>query len=244
MQFKVITVTMLLCLSIASACTTPKPPPSLNLQYTPATQGPKNNNFTVAIINPVVTVTPPNDNSDKEPGPADTIPYIYTSDYAPRLQKAILFDLEKILKAKGLIVNQSFDSIDQVMPEDKRKIVLLVALTFDGSPQVTNVQNIYRYPTGTTHITNTGTIQLTGTVSVEFIEPRSMNKIMTKTFDINSLSLHDSVEYEDQADAQEKCIELLNEVYPVLMRKVEKEINVGILVKELNNIKNLNDNSR
>jgi hypothetical protein len=243
MQLQAISVLMLLLISAVSACTAPKPAPSLNFHYTPNTQVDKGNRMTVAMINPDVTGTPANDNSDKEPGPADTIPYAYTNDYALRLKKSMLYDFENILKAKGFLINQSFDSTTQVSAEEKQKIDLFIAPTFDGGPLVTNNQTIYHYPTGTVLITNTGTIRLIGTVTVEFIEPQSMEKIMIKTFNIDSLGLSNSAEYQDQADALEKCMELLNEVYPVLMAKVEKEISKDTLQKLLNNIKNRN-NSR
>ena len=240
MNFRFIALSLLLFLS---ACLAPKPAPSLNLQYTPAAQPMREQNITVALVKTRILGSPMNDNSDKEPGPADTIPYTYDNDYAPRLQQAMAIDIEKILRAKGFTVKQSFDSLDQVPFEDKRKVDLIVVSTFDMGPQVTNTQKIYHYPSGTNPVINTGTVELVGTVSVVFLEPLTMEKVMTKTVDVTSLNSNRPVEYQKQTEASYGFIELLNRVYPRLMAQVEKSINAYDLQTALKKMKPLGGNN-
>jgi hypothetical protein len=243
MRFRVASTALLFFSLILTSCT-PKPAPSLNLQYTPGPPTDKGKSISVSVINPYVIGTPANDNADKEPGPADTIPHVYTSDYTLRLQKAMLSDFENIFRVKGFTINQSFESVDQIPQEEIQKTDLLIAPTFDGGPLVTNNQTIYRYPTGTILVANIGTIQIIGTLTVEFIDPKSMKKIMTKTVYTDSFGSSFAAEYQNEGEAQEKCMELLNEAYPVLMRRAEKEINVDNLLKALKDIRLLNENRR
>jgi hypothetical protein len=239
MWLRFITVSVLLSLS---ACSTPQPAPSLNLSYTPAVRSTRGNSITVALVKPLFTGTQQvNDNSDKEPGPPDAIAQIYNNNYSQRLQNALLASIENILSARGFIINLSFGTFDQIPLTDKQKIDLIVLTTFDLGPLVTNNQTIYQYPTGTRLVTNVGTVELIGTLTVEFVDPLSKTKVMTKTVDVTSLSSNAPVEYNDQTEAGDKFIELLNRIYPRLMARVEKEINTNDLQEALKNFKRLKE---
>jgi len=230
---------ILLTLFLLPACAGPQPAPSWNLSYTPpAHHAVFRDTISILLIKPVFTgLQQVSDNENEQPGPADTIAQAYNTDFCLRLQEAIQTDMEKIFKIKGITAIHVADSVEQLMPGDKQKADIVVATSFSFGPQINNSQTIYRYFGGESIVANTGTLQFAGTVTVEFFDPRSSNKIFTRTVDAASLSANTTVEYENQSEAEKKFKDQLSRIYPGLMEKIEKSITADDLQVVLKKIR-------
>jgi hypothetical protein len=227
MQLRLVVLAMLF---IVPACMAPLPTPTLELKYAPTSLTTPSNNITLTLIKPRYAAIPLVSNDlEKEVSPIDTVHEIYSIKQSPRLQGALDADLRNIFIAKGFLVSKASDSFYDLSPTDRQKIDLIVVPVFDLRPLVENNQNVYHYPTGTTRVINTGTVQLIGSLTIEFIEPTSQQKLLTKKVDVMSLSANAPVEYEDQAEAETKFLLLLNKVYPRLMKKIDESIQANEL---------------
>jgi hypothetical protein len=223
-QRRMLLVIPILLFFFLSACMPPKPAPTLNLQYAPApvTAGAKN--MTAVLVKPVFTgVLSGLENQDEEPGPADSISLKYSRDYSSRIQQSLLADSTTIFTMHGFAVHPSVDSVDQIMLLERKELDFIVILSHTIQPQVENSQTIYHYPSGT-RVANVGTVQFTGVITLEFKEPISGEIVLTKKIDVASLRSNSLQEYEDQTEAETKCLELLNSIYPDLMNQVEKNV--------------------
>lgn len=243
MRLKLFIVATLLAVP---ACVAPQTAPSLDLKYAPVgrTVAPRNN-IAIVLLKPRYAARPLVSNDlEKEISPADTVPEIYNTKQSPRLEASLQTDMGNLFNAKGFLVSKTSGSFDALPATDKQKIDLVATTVFDFGPLVTNNQNAYRYPTGDTRYTNTGSIQITGTLTIEFKEPGSHQTIMTKKIDVTALSSNLAGEYEDQAEAESKFIELLNKVYPRLMAKIDKSINADELQAALAKRKQLKDKNQ
>jgi len=223
-----------------SACAGPQPAPSWDLSYTPtARPAIFHDTRLILLLKPVfMGLQQVSDNEDEEPGPADTIAQAYNTGYCLRLQEALQTDLEKIFKIRGMAtaVLQS-DSIEQIRDLDKRKADLVVATSFSFGPQVNNTQKISRFFGGEKIVTNTGTIQFIGTVTIEFLDPRSNGKVLTKMVNIASLGANTAVDYENQIEAENRFKDLLHRIYPQIMGKIEKKITAEELQTALKKVR-------
>ncbi len=222
-----------------SACAGPQPAPSWNLSYTPpAHHAVFRNTISILLIKPVFTgLQQVSDNDNEQPGPADTIAQAYNTDFCLRLQEAIQTDMGKIFKTKGITAIHVADSVEQLTPGDKQKADIVVATNFSFGPQINNSQTTYRYFGGESIVANTGTLQFVGTVTVEFFDPRSNNKVFARTVDAASLSANTTVEYENQSEAEKKFKDQLSRIYPGLMDKIEKSITAEDLQAVLKKIR-------
>lgn len=225
-QRRMLLVIPILLFFFLSACMPPKPAPTLNLQYAPApvTAGAKN--MTAVLVKPVFTgVLSGFENQDEEPGPADSISLKYSRDYSPRIQQSLLADITTIFTMHGFAVHPSVDSVDQIMPLERKELDFIVMLSHTIQPQVENSQSRYHYLfIGKTIISNIGTVKFTGVLTLDFKESISGEIVLTKKIDIASLRSNSLQEYEDQTEAETKCLELLNSIYPDLMNQVEKNV--------------------
>lgn len=208
---------------IVTGCVGPKAAPTLNLNYTPSTQQQLSNTIIVATVLPRFTgVQKLNDDSTKEIGPDETIPQLYKNRYAAHLQNSLQADLEKILKVKGFTVIGA--SMEEMPRAEKQKADFIAVISFDFMPEVNNFQKVMRYPTGTVRIMNEGSLRFVGTLVLEFREPLSNETLFAHKIDVGSFGANTPREYEDDKGAEEKFTELLNEIYPRIMTKLEKSM--------------------
>jgi hypothetical protein len=247
MWFRLVAAALLLVLP---ACVAPQPAPTLDLRYAPNVPALAKNNITIAVLEPSYRATQqPNaaveeTEMETEIGPADTIPYKYNTDYVPRLQNSLQADLEKLFIAKGFIVSKASGSFVDKSTSDGQKADLVVAASFDLGPLVTNNQKIIRYPTGTVRVVNEGVVELKGSLTIELVEPASKQKLVTKKIDVASLNANTPMEYEDQKEAEEKFLVLLNKVYSRMMAKLEKSIKADELQAAINTTRRLKEKNQ
>jgi hypothetical protein len=242
MLLRLVVVALML---VISACMTPQPAPSLDLKYVPSAQAALPNSMILALTQPRSISAPPLSNDlEKETSPVDTVPEIYAAKQIPRLQVSLEADLEKLFIAKGFLVSKSTSSVEGLVATDKQKISLMVVPLFDLAPLVNNDQTVFHYPGGVTRVRNIGTVQLTGSVTLEFLDPISKQKLLTKRIDVASFSANAPAEYEDQAEAETKFMLLLNKVYPRLMKKIEESIRPDELRTAITQSRRLQENPR
>lgn len=222
MQLRLVVLAMMF---IVPACMSPLPTPTLELKYTPASLTAPSNHITLTLIKSRYAAMPLVSNDlEKEVSPIDTVHEIYSTKQSPRVQGALDADLGNIFMVKGFLVTKASGSFDDLSPTDRQKIDLVVVPIFDLRPLVDNNQTVYHYPAGSTKVVNTGTVQLAGSLLIEFIEPMTHQKLLTKKVEVTSLSANVPMEYEDQAEAETKFMLLLNKVYPRLMKEIEESI--------------------
>lgn len=210
---------------ILPACMAPVPAPTLDLKYAPTGQAAPASNITLTLLKPHYMNVPPATNDlEKEVSPVDTIPALYAAKQAPLLQEAIEADLGKIFIAKGFLVSKASGSSDNLAQTEKQKTGLVAVPIFDLRPLVDNNQTVYHYPGGSMKVVNTGTVQLAGSLFIEFIEPITQRKLLTKKVEVTSLSANVPMEYEAEAEAETNFLLLLNKVYPRLLKKLEESI--------------------
>jgi hypothetical protein len=232
---------------VSSISPTPlEPESSLNLQYapTPITAGAKN--MTAVLVKPVFSnVLPGLDNQDEEPGPVDSIALKYSRDYSPHIHQSMLADITTIFTMHGFAVLPSVDVIDQIMPLERKRIDFIVILSHTIQPQVENCQTIY-HSLNKTSVANVGTVKFKGNMTLEFKEPISGEIVLAKKIDVASLRANSLEQYENQSEAEDKCLELLNNIYPDLMNQIEKTVrkidaaNLQGLLKKSRNIQEKN----
>ncbi|HUL01059.1 MAG TPA: hypothetical protein VLX29_09405 [Nitrospirota bacterium] len=241
MRFRVIVGSLVLVLY---ACAAPKPAPTLNLYYSPTVRA-QGNNITILLTRPSYTGSQQlSVSTNKEIGPDDTIPAIYTNDYSVRLQNAIQTDLEKILIAKGFMLARSSDPWSDSTSSDMSKIDFTIFTIIDFGPQVSNYQRVLHFPTGSVVVMNEGTVAFTGSLIIKFVDPLTKKTIIAKTVTMASLDADNPIEYEDLTDAENKATELINKFYPRLLTKIEKSISTDELLAALTDIKTHKDKTQ
>ncbi|MBI3753039.1 MAG: hypothetical protein HY266_03205 [Deltaproteobacteria bacterium] len=164
----------------------------------------------------------------------------YNKDYVLTLQNSISTDLEKVISAKGMKVHRSFDSMDEISYSDKKNMDLIVQPEFDFGPIVTNKRSCHPV----VGCSDSGTILFAGKLKLNFIEPLSKEIIITKTLDITSLGYNNSVRYESAEGADNQLIDLLNNIYPRLLAKVEIAIDTEEVKQSLRDIQHLKEKNK
>lgn len=244
-MFKILSVLSMFCLLSACASTNYS---TLNLNYNPQQQKLEKKAIKIALVkakysanqkmSQQLSQSPLSNMMLQRMMPPDyKIKAKYNNTYVINLQNAMQTSIENIFLLKGIEVIKTFDSIDEISYSDKKNIDLLVEPEFDFGPVVRNER---------TNIPligpkDKGMIQLTGKIKLIFSEPMSGEIILLKNIDISSIGFNSSVEYSDAKDADNQLIELLNNMYPKLMGKIEKVIDPETLVRSLSDIKRLKE---
>lgn len=138
--------------------------------------------------------------------------YYYT-EYAPRIKTALLGDLERMIKDKGMIVVEKYRSFDEIpygMKKDSLDLVLVPR--FDFAPIVRNTPTTLPV-IGTT---NKGEIQLVGRLEVDLVEPLSKEKMIIKKVDVATATRN----YNNNAEGYDALTLLLNMTYPDILGKL------------------------
>lgn len=217
----------------------------LNLSYTPKEKVQTKTDIKIAVVKPVYSLTQkvmqsvttsPLSSLLEQAMPADyKLKSKYYSDYVQRLRNAMTVDLEEIASAKGLIVVKTFDNFDEITFNEKKSIDYVLMPEFDFGPVVKNKRQCFPV----VGCIDKGTIQMIGSFTLVFYEPMSREKIIIKKIDMSSLGYSSAIEYSGFEDADNKLMELLNEIYAKLMSKVETLIDVEELKQNLKNVKQL-----
>lgn len=229
---------------LVSGCTTSYN--ALNLNYT-STQSLKKQEIKVALIKPVYS------GSQQISQALSSNPYMgmmedmmppdfklsrkYNTTYSVNLRNAMQTSIESILMGKGFNVAKTFDSQDEVSYSYKKNLDLLIEPVFDFGPVVRNK----RMNIPVVGAIDKGTIQMTGKIKIVFIEPMSRETILIKNIDISSIGIASSVEYKDGGEAENSLIDMLNQLYPPLMEKINSVIHVDEVMNSLEDIKRLKE---
>jgi hypothetical protein len=258
MQFKVFgSLVAALSLFMVAGCAT-QPVAQLSLNYMAPAHGAEAKSIKVALVKPQFAGTQSKAPTqmggifgsimsaqlDKYATPEFTVSEKYNKDYAQRMQNSMLSDIEKILKAKGLNLSQSYDSFDEIPYGDKQKVEIIVVPSFDFGPQVSNKRSTVFIPFVGTRENDEGTVQFVGKLKVEFIEPMSKEKIIIKNIDVTSLGANYSAHYDSKDGAVNVLTDMLNSLYPLLMAKVEKITDVDEIQLSLKDIKRLKEKNQ
>jgi len=242
-MFKILSVISMFCL--LSACTSANYN-MLNLNYKPQQQKLEKKAIKIALVKARYSVNQQMSQQLSQSLFSNMMPQRmmptdykvkekYNNTYVFNLQNAMQISIENILLSKGFEVIKTLDSIDEVLYSDKKNIDLLLEPEFDFGPVVRNER---------TNIPligpiDKGMIQLTGKIKLIFSEPMSREMILLKSIDISSIGFNSSVEYSNAKDADNQLIELLNNMYPKLMGKIEKIVDPEVLIQSLADIKRL-----
>jgi hypothetical protein len=228
------------------SCATTKPN-FLNLTYEPTTALQKELEIKVALVKPIYTfkskmqeaiTTSPFGALMEKAMPADyKIKAKYNNDYVQRLRNAMLSDIEKILRAKGLKIVGNYENFDEITFSEKKNIDYVIMPEFDFGPVVRN----QRQCLPVVGCQDKGTIQVIGNLKLVFYEPLSKEKVIIKRVDLSSLGYSSVVEYSGYEDADGKLIDLLNNIYPKLMNTIEKLIDVEEMENQMSNIRRLKE---
>ncbi|MCP3922835.1 MAG: hypothetical protein GY714_09645 [Desulfobacterales bacterium] len=210
----------------------------LNLEYSPETAKVSKGKIKIALCKPGYSKTTVANNRMsnsflgammiKQMPPDYRLKKKYSSDYVQTIQNSLVADTQKLLQSKGLKIYKTFNSYDEITYSEKKKVDLILEQVIDINPVIRN--NRTNIPI--IGPKDKGTIQLTGKIKIILSEPVSKERIMIKTIDISSIGLQSSVSYDSADDAENKLVELLNNMYPALMKKYEivldvEEINIA-----------------
>ena len=224
----------------------------MNLAYQPVQKLHKAYNIKVAIVRPVYTGLQGAQGMDFSSiisnmmrnmnfTPDVSVPLEYRNKYSIFMANSMTTDLDKIISSKGMIPYKTFNSYDEVSYRDKKNVDLILQPEFDFGPMLTNhhtwvfplfwpVKRLYW---------DHGTMLLGGKLRLVFSEPMSKEKILIKDIDISSLGLDTTMSYCSKTDAENKLVNFINKIYPLLMTKVERVIDPDEIAASMSDIHHL-----
>lgn len=236
--------------AILGACASAPAPHMLNLNYSPKSSGAKSE-VKVALVKPSFNskgfasasgqqgafAAIMNAQLEKATPPDASIAKKYNDDYSFRIKNSMLGDIERVLQAKGFVVTKTFDTFDEITYADKKGVDLLVNPVFDFGPSVANKRDTTTIPYMGTSYSDVGSIKLIGKLKIEMIEPASNERIVIKSLDVGAFGVE--AQYKSKEEAENTVIDLINQMYPKMMDKLEAVIDVDEVNHSLADINKL-----
>lgn len=231
---------LLFVLFVLSGCSGPTA--VLNLQYQGIEKTTKKHQVKVAMVEPKYVASSATQSVMSSPlmrfaGATGGMPLdmhltqVYYTEYAPRIQTALLGDIERILAAKGFIVTAKYASMDEIPYAAKKQVDLIVVPEFDFAPMVQD--RVTRVPiVGNIH---SGEIHLVGRLEIDMVEPMSKELIVIKKVDVSSARS----KYSGENEAKDTLINLLNTSYPDIIRKAAAIMDADEIVEAAKDVKEL-----